>query len=319
MNNSMKIRTTMLAAAVALACGSAVAGDKESGTMDTTSDQYQTQTDPANQPYPATEQTDPTQGTEGYDNQSEPYGDEMADQQNTVTPPGQSPADRTTQDQATTWDKDQDRTAAQDDSQWNKDKDGTAAQDNSQWNKDKDHMASKGKDVFTEEFASDNDLGEFVKAIEAAGLTDALADGTEYTIFAPTDEAFANFKEEKGDDWSAEENVDELRKILRSHIVVGTLDRDRVKSLDSAQVLTGSVVEISDENDELKIGDAKVSDDEIELAAADNITIYTIDKVIDPSTLSERSAATSMEQDSEQTSESDTSYSEYEEEDEAAE
>ncbi len=302
MNNSMKIRSTMLAAAIALACGSAVAGENDAGTME--SDQYQTQTDPVNQPYPATEQTDPTQGTQGIDNQSAPYGDEMADQ-DAMTPAGQNPAERTsTQDSANQNSANQD-----------------SANQGSQWNQDKDQMAGKGKDVFTDQFASDNDLGEFVKAVEAAGLTDALADGTEYTIFAPTDEAFANFKEEKGDDWSAEQNVEELRKVLRSHVMVGNLDRDTVKSLDSAQVLTGSVVEISNENDELKIGDAKVSDDEVELETAGNITIYTIDKVIDPSTLSERTAATSTEQNSDRMSESDNSFSEpaFEEEDEAAE
>ncbi len=327
MNTRMKFRSTLLAAAVALACGSTVAAEDEAGNMDTqTSDQYQTQTEPSyestdqtQQPYPETEPTDST--TEPTDS-SEPYGDEMAGQEE-MTPEGQTQIPPTTtpdsQTQDPQWSQDQDSTAS-DSSQ------AQGSQD-SQWNQDQTSMASqgKGKEVFTEEFASENELGEFVKAIEAAGLGDALADGTEYTIFAPTDEAFASFKEEKGEDWSPEQNQDELTEILRSHVVVGNLDREQVKALDKAQVLTGSEVQISAENDELKIGDAKVVD-EVELTTADNITIYTIDKVIDPTTL-EQSASTSEQQDSATSSPSESGYSEseseyeseYEEEDEAAE
>jgi uncharacterized surface protein with fasciclin (FAS1) repeats len=183
----------------------------------------------------------------------------------------------------------------------------------------------KGDEVFTDQFAQENDLGEFVKAVKTAGLADALADGTQYTIFAPTDEAFAKFKEEKGEDWSAEQNVDELTKVLRSHIVVGDLDRQRLETLNSAQVLTGSVVEISSENGELTIGDAKVVEDEI-VSSADTITIYTIDGVIDPSSLSERSAsATSSSSQQLSTEENrdqqyeDSQYDEALEEDEPAE
>lgn len=335
MNKPMKLRTTMLAAAVALACGGAVAGENEAGNMDTqTSDRYQTQSEEYQT------QTDPSTDSTQYDNKDEPYGDEMGDEQDMTREEGQQ------------WNEDQERTAQdtvaptpnQAEDQWNQAEDPAATQDTTraqgttppqgtepaqdqQWKQDQSSMASqgKGKDVFTDQFAQDNDLGEFVDAVKTAGLADALADGTQYTIFAPTDEAFAKFKEEKGEDWSAEQNVEELTKVLRSHIVVGDLDRQRLETLNSAQVLTGSVVDISSENGELKIGDAKVVEDEV-MSSADNITVYTIDQVIDPSTLSERSASatpSSSEQQSTQptaTDESlDTQYEEELDEDEPAE
>ena len=335
MNKPMKLRSTMLAAAVALACGGAVADDYEAGNMDTqTSDRYQTQSEEyqaqtqSQTDQSQTESTSPyestTESTDRYDNKDEPYGDEMGDEQDMTREQGQE------------WNEDQESTVDQGTSQapdeWSPGQDPAAApgttvtptpdttqaqgqgtdqaqgtDQSQQWNQDQDSMASqgqgKGEEVFTDQFAEENDLGEFVKAVKTAGLADALADGTQYTIFAPTDEAFTKFKEEKGEDWSAEQNVDELTKVLRSHIVVGDLDRQRLETLDSAQVLTGSVVDISSENGELKIGDAKVVEDEI-MSSADNITIYTIDGVIDPSSLSERSASatssSSQQQDSSQ-------------------
>jgi uncharacterized surface protein with fasciclin (FAS1) repeats len=305
----------MLAAAVALACGGAVAGDNETGNMDTqTSDRYQTQSDEyqAQTDQSQTDSTNPyestSESTDRYDNKDEPYGDEMGDQQDMTREQGQE------------WNEDQESTVNQGtnqapDDQWSPGQDpvaapgttvtptpdttqaqgqGTNQAEDQQWNQDQNSMASqgqgKGEEIFTDQFAQENDLGEFVKAVKTAGLADALADGTQYTIFAPTDEAFAKFKEEKGEDWSAEQNIDELTKVLRSHIVVGDLDRQRLETLNSAQVLTGSVVDISSENGELKIGDAKVVEDEI-MSSADTITIYTIDGVIDPSSLSERSAS----------------------------
>jgi uncharacterized surface protein with fasciclin (FAS1) repeats len=383
MNKPMKFRSTMLAAAVALACGGgAVAGENEAGNMDTqTSDRYQTQSEEyqtqtdQTQPDSTSQYESTTESTDRYDNQDEPYGDEMGAEQDMTRDEGQE----WSQDQESTvapdpaqdqqWNQDQESTVDQSadpaqDQQWTPEQDPTATQDNTvpptpsqaqdqgvdqaqdqQWNQDQNSMANqgqseqgKGEEVFTDQFAEENDLGEFVKAVKTAGLGDALTDGTQYTIFAPTDEAFTKFKEEKGEDWSSEQNVDELTKVLRSHIVVGDLDRQRLETLDSAQVLTGSVVEISSENGELKIGDAKVVEDEI-MSSADNITIYTIDGVIDPSSLSERSASattsTSEQQDSQpmatdqqssfdQNQEStdqnsDTQYQEELEEDEPAE
>lgn len=120
---------------------------------------------------------------------------------------------------------------------------------------------------------SENQIAEFAAAIEQAGLADALTAGTEYTIFAPTDEAFQAYTADKG-----EVQIEELREVLRAHIVAGTVDSEQVKSLDSARVLTGETVSIAQDGDKLTIGDA-------ELVSADirsgNLTIHTIDAVLE--------------------------------------
>lgn len=123
-----------------------------------------------------------------------------------------------------------------------------------------------------ESIRSENEISEFAAAIEKAGLADALSSGTEYTIFAPTDEAFQAYTDEKG-----EVEIEELRELLRTHIVSGTVDAEQAKSLDSAQVLTGETVSIAQDGEKLSIGDAEVVSADIR---SGNLTIHTIDAVL---------------------------------------
>lgn len=125
-----------------------------------------------------------------------------------------------------------------------------------------------------ENIQSENDISEFAAAVEKAGLADALASGTEYTIFAPTDEAFQAYTDENG-----EVQVEELREVIRTHIVSGTVDAEQAKSLDSAQVLTGETVTIAQDGDKLAIGDATIVSADIR---SGNLTIHTIDAVLAP-------------------------------------
>ena len=68
-------------------------------------------------------------------------------------------------------------------------------------------------------------------AVDAAGMTDRLA-GVEpynvypYTVFAPTDEAFAALPEGTVDTLLMPENRRDLQNVLRNHIFPGTIDRD---------------------------------------------------------------------------------------------
>jgi uncharacterized surface protein with fasciclin (FAS1) repeats len=136
---------------------------------------------------------------------------------------------------------------------------------------------------FNEELASKHDLGTFAKALEAAGLTNALTDGTSYTVFAPTDEAFSALDND-GKNLLDQDNIEELRKILRSHVVAGQVDAAQAKKLDSARVLTCATVALSTEDDKLKVADADVVESDI---MAGNITIHSIDRVLDPDNASE--------------------------------
>lgn len=147
--------------------------------------------------------------------------------------------------------------------------DGQYSQDNKS-SMSADSRASKA--LVADDVKSSKNLSQFVDAVEKAGLTDALRNGTQYTVFAPTDEAFKKFNAENSDLSEAE-----LREVLRSHIVAGKVKAAQAKKLDSARVLTGKTVKIATSGDTLEIGDAKVVDADI---GSENLTIHTIDTVL---------------------------------------
>jgi len=72
------------------------------------------------------------------------------------------------------------------------------------------------------EFASDaGNLSTMVSAIDAAGLRETLESDSEFTIFAPTDEAFANLPSGTMEDLLKPENKDQLLAIISLHIIPG--------------------------------------------------------------------------------------------------
>ena len=79
-----------------------------------------------------------------------------------------------------------------------------------------------------------------VAAVKAAGLVDALKGPGPFTVFAPTDEAFAKLPPGTLENLLKPENKDELRKILTYHVVAGQVTAKDVVKLDSAKTLEGA-------------------------------------------------------------------------------
>jgi uncharacterized surface protein with fasciclin (FAS1) repeats len=129
--------------------------------------------------------------------------------------------------------------------------------------------------LFDDDVTSENKLSKFDAAIGEAGLSEALKDGTEYTVFAPTDDAFEAYSSGRSD-----LTVEELRDVVRSHIVAGRIDAEQAETLDSAMVLTGDTIAISKDGDNLEIGDTEVVSKDIR---SGNLTVYVIDGVLEPS------------------------------------
>lgn len=125
-----------------------------------------------------------------------------------------------------------------------------------------------------------DDLSTFAKALETAGLTDSLSDGTSYTIFAPTDEAFESMRGDTADLMSAE-NRDELVALLRAHIVADDVDEAQARQLEEAKTIDGETVALKTENGKLMVEDATVVESDIERG---NVRIHSIDKVLDAPT-----------------------------------
>jgi len=114
-------------------------------------------------------------------------------------------------------------------------------------------------------------------AAEAAGLVDVLKSEGPFTVFAPTDEAFAALPE--GTIESLLANPEALRAILLYHVVPGKVMAAQVVGLEEAATAQGAMIAISTYGDTVRINDATVVAADIE---ASNGVIHVIDTVILP-------------------------------------
>jgi len=116
-----------------------------------------------------------------------------------------------------------------------------------------------------------------VAAVQAAGLVDTLKSAGPFTVFAPTDEAFAKLP--AGTVESLLGNIPQLTKILTYHVVAGKVMAADVVKLHSAKTVEGSEVTIDVSSGGVKVDNAKVVQTDI---VCDNGVIHVIDSVILP-------------------------------------
>ena len=114
-------------------------------------------------------------------------------------------------------------------------------------------------------------------AIEAAGLTEALSGEGPFTVFAPTDAAFAAIPE--ADLAAILADTETLTAILTYHVVSGAVSSEQVVSLDRATTLQGSDVTITVNDSGVRVDEANVTTVDIQ---ASNGIIHVIDAVITP-------------------------------------
>ncbi|BDA75284.1 Beta-Ig-H3/fasciclin [Rivularia sp. IAM M-261] len=115
-----------------------------------------------------------------------------------------------------------------------------------------------------------------VAAVKAANLVDTLKGAGPFTVFAPTDEAFAKLPAGTVD--SLLQDIPKLTKILTYHVVPGKVLSTDVVKLKSAKTVEGSEVKV-DASSGVKINDATVTTPDV---AADNGVIHIIDTVLIP-------------------------------------
>jgi uncharacterized surface protein with fasciclin (FAS1) repeats len=113
-------------------------------------------------------------------------------------------------------------------------------------------------------------------ALQAADLVDTLRGEGPFTIFAPTDDAFAEIPQAQLDELLADK--EKLTAVLTYHVVAGKVMAADVVGLDSATTLQGGNLTI-DTADGVKIDDANVVKTDIE---ASNGVIHVIDTVLMP-------------------------------------
>ena len=116
-------------------------------------------------------------------------------------------------------------------------------------------------------------------ALDAAGLVETLKGEGPFTVFAPTDAAFAKLPAGTVDSLLKPENKDQLIAVLTYHVVPGSVMAEDVVKLSGATTVNGSDVKIAVVDGSVRIDDATVIKTDIN---ASNGVIHVIDSVILP-------------------------------------
>jgi len=128
--------------------------------------------------------------------------------------------------------------------------------------------------------AADNEsFSTLVAALKAGGLVETLQGDGPFTVFAPTDEAFAKLPAGTLDMLLKPENKDKLVSILTYHVVPGKVDSSQVVGLESAKTVEGSEIAIETKEGKVRVDNAMVVTVDIN---ASNGIIHVIDTVIMP-------------------------------------
>ena len=116
-------------------------------------------------------------------------------------------------------------------------------------------------------------------ALDAAGLIQTLKGNGPFTVFAPTDEAFAKLPAGTVENLLKPENKDRLTAILTYHVVPGMVMAADVVKLDHAKTVNGKNISVRANGGSVMINDAKVTATDI---PASNGVIHVIDTVVLP-------------------------------------
>ncbi len=140
-----------------------------------------------------------------------------------------------------------------------------------------DYMNSMEKKSIVETAVAAGKFNTLVTAVKAADLVETLSGPGPFTVFAPTDDAFAALP--AGTIESLLQNKDKLQAILTYHVVPGKVMASDVVNLQSAKTANGQMVTIKVNDGVVMVDNAKVVMTDIECT---NGVIHVIDAVILP-------------------------------------
>lgn len=127
--------------------------------------------------------------------------------------------------------------------------------------------------------ASAGGFNTLVAAVRAAGLVDTLKGAGPFTVFAPTDAAFAKLPAGTLESLLKPENKAKLQAILTYHVVAGKVMAEDVVKLDSAKTVEGESLTIKTMNGGVMVDNAHVTKTDI---LTSNGVIHVIDTVMLP-------------------------------------
>ncbi len=137
----------------------------------------------------------------------------------------------------------------------------------------------KKKPNIVEVAAGNDDFSTLVAAVQAAGLVDVLSGEGPFTVFAPTNAAFAKLPAGTVESLLEPANKQQLVDILTYHVVAGKVYAKDVVELTEATTVNGADISIKVTDAGVQINDATVVTTDIK---ASNGVIHVIDTVIIP-------------------------------------
>jgi uncharacterized surface protein with fasciclin (FAS1) repeats len=138
----------------------------------------------------------------------------------------------------------------------------------------------KQENSLVEAMVTAGSFNTFTAALKAADLVDTLDGNGPYTIFAPTDEAFAKLPKDVLEDLLKPENKGKLAAILSYHVVPGNIMAADVAKHSSSKTVQGSDLSIHIKDGKLTVGNARIVRTDIKCS---NGVIHVIDEVMLPS------------------------------------
>ena len=138
--------------------------------------------------------------------------------------------------------------------------------------------AENDKDIVDTAVDAGN-FGTLAAALKAADLVDTLKGQGPFTVFAPTDEAFAKLPAGTVEDLLKPENKDKLTAILTYHVVPGSVTAAEVVGISEAMTVNGQSIDISVDGSMVRVDNANVVATDI---MTSNGVIHVIDSVILP-------------------------------------
>ncbi len=127
--------------------------------------------------------------------------------------------------------------------------------------------------------AEAGDFSTLAQAIRDAGLVSTLQGNGPFTVFAPTDEAFANVPSETMDMLLQPENREQLIAVLTYHVVPGRVYAEQALEAGNATTVQGTDLRIRDRSGEVRINNAKLIKADLDTT---NGVIHVIDTVLIP-------------------------------------
>lgn len=140
------------------------------------------------------------------------------------------------------------------------------------------HSSNHGKDI-VDTAVSAGSFNTLVAAVKAADLVDTLKGEGPFTVFAPTDEAFAKLPAGTVEDLLKPENKEKLQAILLYHVVPGKVMAADVVNVTSAKTANDMDLKVMVDGNVVKINEAQVVQTDI---MTSNGVIHVIDTVLIP-------------------------------------